>query len=113
MILVVVDRLSKYAHFTSLTHPYTTTSVAQLFLGNIYRLHGLPQTIVSDRDVYFLSKFWQALFTAQGVQLLHSTTYRPQSDGHTEAVNKCMEGYLRCMCCDRPKEWVKWLPLAK
>lgn len=77
MILVVFDRLSKYAHFISLVHPYTALSVAQLFLDNTYKLHGLPQTIVSDRDVTFLSKFWQALFEAQGVQLHHSSTYHP------------------------------------
>ncbi|XP_075096210.1 uncharacterized protein LOC142174331 [Nicotiana tabacum] len=113
MILVVVDRLSKNAHFIGLVHPYTTSTVAQAFLDNIYRLHGLPQTIVCDRDVIFLSKFWQDLFDVQGVQLHYSTAYHPQSDGQTEVVNKCLEGYLRCMCNDRSKEWATWPPLAE
>lgn len=103
VILVVVDRLSKYAHFICLGHPYTAATVAQVFLDNVYNLHGLTHTIVSDRDVVFLSKFWQALFAVQGVQLHHSSAYHPQSDGQTKAVNKCVDGYLRCMCSDRPK----------
>jgi hypothetical protein len=59
MILVVVDRFTKYAHFLPLKHPYTATSVAQLFFSNIVKLHGLPKTIVSDRDKVFASAFWK------------------------------------------------------
>ena len=58
VILVVVDRLNKYAHFLALAYPYTAVLVAQLFMDYIYRLHGLPQTIVSDKDTIFLSLFW-------------------------------------------------------
>ena len=61
-ILVVVDRLSKYAHFLPLSHPFTTITVAQLYFYNIFKLHGVPKTIVSDRDRVFLSHFWQELF---------------------------------------------------
>ena len=57
VIWVVVDRLSKYAHFIALAHPYTTTSIAHLFLDHIYKLHGLPNSIISDRDKIFVSKF--------------------------------------------------------
>lgn len=84
VILAVLDRLSKYARFIGLTHIYTAFTAAQAFLDNVYKLHGLPQTIVSDRDTIFLSKFWQALFEVQGVQLHHSTAYHPQSDGQTD-----------------------------
>ena len=113
VILVVVDRLSKYAHFIAVSHPYTAISIAQLFMDHIYRLHGLPQTIVSDRDPTFLSSFWQELFKLQHVQLNMSTAYHPQSDGQTEVVNRCLENYLRCMTSDDPKDWSLWLPLAE
>ena len=62
VILVVVDRLSKYAHFITLSHPYSALTVAPLFLNNIYKLHGLPNSIVFDRDKIFINRFWQELF---------------------------------------------------
>ncbi|KAL1224617.1 putative mitochondrial protein [Cardamine amara subsp. amara] len=113
VIFVVVDRLSKAAHFMPLSHPYNAVSVAQVFLDNVYKLHGCPQTIVSDRDTVFLSEFWRELFTLQGVSLNFSSAYHPQSDGQTVVVNRGLETYLRCMCSDRPHLWSKWIPLAE
>ncbi|GKC95235.1 retrotransposon-related protein [Tanacetum coccineum] len=109
VIMVVVDRLSKYAHFVSMAHPYTAVQVAGLFLDNIYKLHCLPKTIVSDRDKVFTSLFWKSLFKMLKVELHLSSAYHPQ----TEAVNKTLECYLRCMTGEKPKEWNNWLPLAE
>ena len=66
VIFVVVDRLSKYAHFLPLSHPYTAIIVAQVFLDYVYKLHGLPKSIVSNRDKIFISRFWQKLFKLLG-----------------------------------------------
>jgi hypothetical protein len=110
-ILVVVDKLSKFAHFIPLKHPYTAIKVAEVFLDNIYKLHGLPQSIISDRDPVFTSKFWQAIFRAIGTQLRLSTTNHPETDGQTECVNQSLECYLCCFISAHPHRWSKWLPL--
>jgi transposase InsO family protein len=93
-ILVVVDRLTKYAHFLTLKHPYTAATVAKLFLDQIVRLHGVALTIISDRDKVFTSHFWKELLKALGTQLHYSTAYHPQTDGQSERVNQCLEQYL-------------------
>ena len=113
VILVVVDRMSKYAHFLTLAHPFTALHVAQVYLDQIYKLHGLLQTIVSDRDRIFLSRFWTELFKLIGIELKMSSSYHPQTDGQTEVVNRSLETYLRCMAGERPKDWCKWIPLAE
>jgi hypothetical protein len=86
-ILVFVDKLSKYAHFVPVCHPYTAAKFAEVFIDNVYRLHGMPHALVSDRDPTFTSSFWQSVFRAMGTQLRMSTVHHPQIDGQTERVN--------------------------
>ena len=90
VILVVVDRFTKFAHFLPVKHPYTAVIIAQLFFDNIVKLHGLPETIVSDRDTIFVSHFWKELIKKYKVNLNFTTAYHQQSDGQTEQVNQCL-----------------------
>jgi hypothetical protein len=113
VILTVVDRFSKYAHFIPLAHPYSAESVAQAFFAEIVRLHGMPQSMVSDRDPVFTSKFWQEMMRLMGAKLHMTTAFHPQSDGQTEAANRVITMYLRCFTGDRPRQWLRWLPWAE
>ena len=109
VILVVVDCLTKYAHFFPLKHPFSALSVARVLFDGVVKLHGLPNTMVFDRDKIFTSSVWTELFKLVGIQLLFSTTYHPQTDG----VNQCLEMYLRCAVSDAPKKWHAWLAQAE
>lgn len=108
-----MDRLTKYAHFLALSHPYTAQTLATVFLQEIHKLHGLPDSIISDRDAAFTSEFWREFFKILGTQLHMNTAYHPQSDGQTERVNRCLETYLRCMIHNQQKKWSQWLAMAE
>jgi hypothetical protein len=113
VILVVGDRLTKYAHFLALSHPFTAQIVAQVFINNIFKLHGPPTIIVTHRDIIFTNKLWQNIFKSMRVTLQFSIAYHPQIDGQTERVNQYLKNYLRCMVFLEPKKWLSWLPLAE
>lgn len=112
-MLVVVDRPTKFAHFFAISATYTAMQVADLLFREVFRFHGLSNTIVSDRDSMFLRLFWQDLFKLFGTKLTPSTSYHPQTDGQTEDLNKWVEGYLKNYVSSHQNAWVKWLHMGE
>lgn len=87
VIMVVVDRLTKFAHFIPLKHPFSAVQVANALWDNVIKIHGVPLTIVSDCDKIFTSSVWREMLSTTGTKLMYSTAYHPQTDGQTERVN--------------------------
>src|SRR6202522_1632379 len=112
-ILVIVDKLTKSAHFIPVRDTYDVTDVARVFVNEVTRLHGIPKKIISDRDSRFTSRFWTSLQTALGTQLNLSTSYHPEKDGQTERVNQVMEDMLRMYVMNNKTQWEKYLPLVE
>jgi transposase InsO family protein len=82
-------------------------------MNHIFKLYGLPQAAVSDRDKVFTSNLWRELFKLLGSELHMSSAYQPQFDGQAERVNQCLETYLRCFIHAYPAKWSFWLSLAE
>jgi transposase InsO family protein len=112
-VWVIVDRFSKMAHCIPLTEPATAENLAKVFVREIWRLHGLPSDIVSDRDSRFTSNVWQGVLTRLGVRPRMSTSFRPQTDGQTEKVNQSVELYVRTFCNYEQDDWTDLLPMAE
>ncbi|XXQ31912.1 reverse transcriptase [Plasmodiophora brassicae] len=112
-ILVVVDRLSKMAHFIPCNETISSVDLAALFLANVFRLHGLPDDTVSDRGPQFIAKFWKQLLIRLGVQRNLSSSRHPESDGQTERVNQVMEQYLRAYVNYLQDDWHPLLAVAE
>ena len=109
----MVDKLTKFAHFFAIPTRFSAAQVVEVFFKDVFKLHGLPKTIISDRDSRFMGGFWQELFRLVRTNLTPSTSYHPQTDGQTEIVNKWIEGYLRTYVSGQQRAWVKWLHLGE
>ncbi|WVZ80510.1 hypothetical protein U9M48_027980 [Paspalum notatum var. saurae] len=112
-IWVIVDRLTKTAHFIPVKTTYGGAKLAQLYIDNVMRLHGAPSRIVSDRGTQFTSRFRRSLQKALGTNLDFSSAYHPQTDGQTERVNQVMEDMLRACVLTYGKDWESSLPYAE
>jgi hypothetical protein len=112
-IWVIVDRLTKVAHYLPVRTNYGGEKLAQIYVDNIVKLHGVPSRIVSDRGTQFTSRFWKGLHKAMGTKLDFSSAYHPQTDGQTERVNQIMEDMLRACVLTYGKVWEQNLPYAE
>jgi transposase InsO family protein len=112
-ISVVVDRFSKMAHFIPWQKTNDATHVANLFFKEVVRLHGLPRSIVSDRDTKFVGHFWRTLWKKLGTNLSFSSAYHPHTDGKMEVVNRSLGDLLRSLVTKQHSQWDHILPHAK
>jgi hypothetical protein len=112
-IMVVVDKLTKAAHFIPVKLTHKETNIVDVYMREIVRLHGIPKTILSDRDPNFTSNFCKGLFNGFGTNLNFSTSYHPESDGKIERVNQVIEDMLRMYVMDKPSKWEDYLHLVE
>jgi len=112
-IMVAADRLGKCAHFTATTSNLSSPGLAELYLHNVWRHHGLPDGMISDRGPQFVSNFMRELNRLLGIKTSPSTAYHPQSDGQTERINQDLETFLRMFVNQCQDDWVDWLPIAE
>ena len=112
-ILVICDHFSKMAHFIATTEKMSAEGLARLFRDHVWKLHGLPESIISDRGVQFTAGMMKELNSLLGIQTKLSTAYHPQTDGQTERVNQELEQYLRVFIDHRQEQWPDWLGTAE
>ena len=112
-IWVIVDRLTKSAHFLAICNNFSLNRLAELYVDEVVKFHGMPVSIVSDRDPRFTSRFWLKLQKALGTSLHFSTVFHPQTDGQSERTIQTLEDMLRAYILDFKDGWVKYLSLAE
>lgn len=112
-ILVVVDRLTKFAYFLPFLKTATAEQLAQLLVERVFSNHGTPEEIISDRDKLFLSNFWKTTMLLLQIKNKMSTSFHPQTDGQTERTNQTLEQYLRSFLNYQQNNWALLLPVAQ
>ena len=112
-IWVIVDRLTKSAHFLAIRNNYSLNQLAELYVDEIVKFHGVPVSIVSDLDPRFTSRFWPKLQKALGTSLHFSTAFHPQTDGQSERTIQTLEDMLRACVLEFKGSWVKYLSLVE
>ena len=112
-IFVVVDTLTKSAHFIPVRMMYQALDIARVFISETVRLHGVPKKIISDRGSVFTERFWMSFQEALGTQLNFSTAYHPETDGQIERTNQTLEDMLHMYVMDQQKSWEEFLPLVE
>eukprot|EP00253_Pinus_taeda_P003564 PITA_03564 len=111
--MVVVDKWSKTAHFIPVKSTYKTMEIADIFMKEIFRLHGIPKVVISDPDVKFTSTFWKTFFLGLGTQIQFSRAYHPQTNRQTEWVNQVLEDILDMFVMQQPHKWEDYLHLVE
>ena len=112
-ILVIVDRFSKMIRLFPISVNITSLGVAKIFRDEIFKLHGIPKKVISDRGPQFVSAFMKELYSQLQIEGNPSTAYHPETDGQTERVNAWVEQYLRIYINHRQTDWVEWLAIAE
>ena len=113
VILLVVDRFSKAAHFVALPKLPSARETAQLMIDHVFKLHGLPQDVVSDRGPQFTARFWRSFCSQLGASVSLSSGFHPETNGQTERTNQSLENTLRCLAANSPTSWSQFLPWAE
>jgi transposase InsO family protein len=111
--MVVIDKLSKSAHFILVKSNYKSINITKIFMKEIFRWHGIPKMVILDRDVKFTSTFWKEFFAGLNTNLNFSTSYHPQTDGKTERTNQIVEDMLRMYVRMKPTKWEEYLHLVE
>lgn len=112
-VMVVVDHFSKSAHFIPAKETWSAQDLASAFVSNIFKLHGLPDKIISDRGTVFMSKFWSSVLDHLRISPAPSTAFHPQTDGQVERINAILEDYLRHFVSMEQNDWACWLAIAE
>ena len=110
---VIIDRMTKMGHFVACQGTMNPKDLADQFLQQVIRPHGLPSSIVSDRGSLFTSDFWKQITEALGISRNLSTAFHPETDGQMERANATLEQYLRAYCNYQQDDWEKLLPIAE